>query len=377
MRRRDFLSWGLGGTLAASASRLTAQTPAPSPAPSPSPAPPAPLPALPRVNGGINVQPLRLLEPGAHTSPVIIPELVDLQLEALYELGFESLRITISYSSFGPDFFAAIPYVRAARALGIEVLGVMTDFSGFDLVQALRQRTSRDAVVNAYLALFAPVPVPAPGVTQAGRFALQVLNEPTHSLGIAPEAYVREFLTPSYDALKQRMPELTVVAAAEVGNSDGVLRLRAMLEAGLEQHCDRVACHIYDRKVIPLLSGMAGRPVWVTESGVLGPQNHLGWVTGAFDEIRGGIAGVERIFYYQLYDTQARGFRILEIVPDGAGFRSLVESPALYDHLAQRVRDAAGSGPAASYRELIPDIRAYFPTQDDLDRVSAAVGARG
>jgi hypothetical protein len=173
------------------------------------------------------------------------------------------------------------------------------------------------------------------------------------------------------------MPELTVVAAAEVGNSDGVLRLRAMLEADLERHCDRVACHIYDRKIIPLLSGLAGRPIWVTESGVLGPENHLGWVTEVFDEIRSKIASVERVFYYQLFDKQAGGFRILEIVPDGAGFRALVESPALYDYLAQRVREASGGGATASYRELIPDIRAYFPTQDDLDRVSAAVRARG
>src|SRR5262249_36049169 len=125
--RREFLLLGAGGALTLPGLGLAvraADGPVPSPPPSPSPSPtPPPLPPLPRVNGGINVQPLRSFAPTPATGPAIQPELVDLQLRLLYELGFESMRITITYNRFSADFLAAIPYVRAARALGIEVLG--------------------------------------------------------------------------------------------------------------------------------------------------------------------------------------------------------------------------------------------------------------
>jgi hypothetical protein len=98
MDRRDFLRLGLGGLVGAGV-----QTDAPVP--------------VPRVNGGINIQPVRRLEPDAGlTPPLILPEVVDAQMRALYELGFEHVRLTLSFDRFGPDFVAAIPYVRAARA---------------------------------------------------------------------------------------------------------------------------------------------------------------------------------------------------------------------------------------------------------------------
>ena len=52
------------------------------------------LPLVPRINGGINVHPLRRLE-GSFDLPVIIPELVDLQLRAFYELGIQQIRTTV------------------------------------------------------------------------------------------------------------------------------------------------------------------------------------------------------------------------------------------------------------------------------------------
>ena len=79
---------------------------------------------MPRVNGAINVQPLRRLDPAANAIPGIEVELVDAQMRALYELGFAAVRITVTFSRFGENFLAAIPYVRAARALGIDVLAL-------------------------------------------------------------------------------------------------------------------------------------------------------------------------------------------------------------------------------------------------------------
>ena len=177
------------------------------------------LPALPRVNGGINVQPLRRMGQTPVTPdvdvPLIQPELVDLQMQAVYELGFEWLRITISFDRFGPDFVAAIPYVRAARALGVNVLGILGQFEGLDLLRQLSRSSRREEVLRTYLTIFNDFVPPATNAVESpGLFALQVLNEPTNFSGISPRTYVREFLAPVYEELKNQDPQLTVAAAA-------------------------------------------------------------------------------------------------------------------------------------------------------------------
>jgi hypothetical protein len=322
------------------------------------------------VNGGINIQPVRRLEEDAgFTEPLVVPELVDLQMRLVYELGFEWMRITISFDGFGPEFLAAIPYVRAARALGINVLGIIGQLGGGrDLMRALARPQTREEVLRVYLSLFDDfVPPASSELEQPGAFAAQILNEPTHFTGVAPRTYVREFLAPVYNHLKNEDPQLMVVSAAEVGAADGLLRTRAMLDAGMENFCDAVAYHIYDRRWIPSLAGMTTRPVWVTESGVTPPERHLVWITETFDEIRNGIEGVEEIFYFQLFDKEPERFRLIDIVadPDGS-FREVVESPAAIDHFAARVAEANENAPHATYRDLIPDITLYFPTDDDL-----------
>jgi hypothetical protein len=377
--RRDVLRLGggaLGAGLVAVPSLLpptrAQEVPQPTLPPAPEPTP-TPLPTLPRVNGAINIQPLRKLQPG-DPGPDIVPALVDLQMRALYELGFEWVRVTISFSRFGPDFLAAIPYVRAARALGINVLGLMADFSGFDLVQALVRRPAREQVVGAYVGIFDTEVAPAsPAIPAPGRFALQILNEPTHALGIAPDSYVRDFLSPTYSSFKARAGELTLVAAAEVGTPEGYLRTRAMLEIGLERVCDGVAYHVYDPKVIPLFAGIAEKPVWVTESGIRGPENHLSWVTEVFPRIR-TIGNVEQVFYFDLYDGAAHGFRLIDVVPDGfGGFAAVAESQALVGYLLSRVEKTTGGLPHAGYRDLVPDITAYFPTDADREIIASSV----
>ncbi len=298
--------------------------------------------------------------------PLIQPELVDLQMQTVYELGFEWLRITISFDRFGPDFVAAIPYVRAARALGVNVLGILGQFEGLDLLRQLSRSSRREEVLRTYLTIFNDFVPPATNAVESpGLFALQVLNEPTNFSGISPRTYVREFLAPVYEELKNQDPQLTVAAA--VGNADGILRTHSMLEVGVENHCDRLAYHVYDPRWIPQLADRAARPIWVTESGVAGPERHLSWITQTFDDIRSGIDGVEEIFYFDLFDAEPNRFRLINIErgPDGE-FREIVESPAAVSHLVSQVAEAANNQPRAAYRDLIHDITRYFPTEEDL-----------
>jgi len=328
----------------------------------------APLP-VPRVNGGINVQPVRLLGATPDT-PGIDPAAVDAQLAAVYAMGFAQARVTVSWNRFGHDFFAAIPYVRACRAMGLDVVAVLSQFTGFDFAQAISQPNLRGPLLRAIVDIFAaPVP-PSPGVERAGAIAFQVLNEPVHSLGIAPGVYLSRLLAPSYRVLKDAAPDVPVIAAAEVGVPEGVLRLRAMLQAGLEQSCDELAYHVYDRDVIPLLEGLAHKPVRVTESGADGTALHRAWVETVFPEISARIAGVREIHYYVLFEADAPGrHRLVELATDAAGgLRAVPESAELVALYAERVAHASAGVPRAAYRDLVPDVRLYFPTAEDVAR---------
>jgi hypothetical protein len=359
MHRREFLRAGVFG-LAALRSERTSK------------------PAIPRVNGGINVQPVRRLDTGAgFKPPLIVPELVDAQIRALYQLGFEHVRVTISFNRFGSDFVGAIPFVRAARALGMDVLGIVGQYTGFDLVQALSRSETRDEVLETYARIFGDDLLSVSDSVTPGGFALQILNEPTHFLGISPESYVRDFLRPAYYHLKEDDPRIPIVSAASIGSAEGLLRARSMIESGLELFCDRLALHVYGTRFLRELGRLSEKPVWVTESGVGDTARHLEWMTETFDLIRRAIPQVERTFWFQLFDFEPGRFRLIDLEPSIDGtFEIVPESTAALALLQARVETALGGIAAATYRELVPDITLYFPTEEDFRLIrSTSIGA--
>lgn len=333
------------------------------------------LPPLPRVNEGINIQPLRRMDTVSDfTPPLVRTELVALQLREIYRLGFRSIRLTASFNEFGPDFFGTIPYVRAARALGVDVLVILDQFGhGFDLLRALARPDRRHRVLEAYHGTFVgPVAPASPQIPRVGRVAFQVLNEPTESRGLRPSDYVRSFLAPVRRDLASIDPELRVLSAAPVGRRAGLWRLREMLVAGVEQHCDRVAIHVYNADLIGDLSDLVRAPVEITETGVAGVARHLGWHRDVYERIRAGISGVEEIHWFDLFDFQPDGFRLIDLHTTGEGFASTVESHDLYARLIDRVRQATRGREHASFEALIPDLGPYLPTAEDFARVEAA-----
>lgn len=318
----------------------------------------------------MNVHPLRCLG-CAPADPEIIPQLVTLQTSLVYELGFDGLRITAPFTDRN-SFLAAIPYVRAARAVGIDAVVVLADFAGLTLAAALHDDARRLDVLRLYASVFGPAPEPAvPGLSGlgpkgTGRIAFQVLNEPAAFVGIPPEVYVREILAPSFVDLKNTDPRIIVVSAAEVGTKAGPPRVRAMLEAGLERVTDRIAYHVYSPEVIPLLSQHVRATVWITESGSLGAASHLPWVRDTFPVIKAQIQDATRIFFYDLFDPEVGAYRMIDITPDGAGYRAVVESTALHEHYLDEVRLVAAGRPTLRFETLVPDIHAHFPTREDV-----------
>jgi hypothetical protein len=331
---------------------------------------------VPRVNGGLNVQPARCLgcDPVDQT---IDPAVVGVQLSAVYELGFDGIRVTAPLGDRG-SFLAAIPYVRTARALGIDAVVLLADFSGLTLARALHDERKRADVLRMYRDVFAPAPEPVrPGLgglgpRGTGRIAFQVLNEPAGFVGLPPDVYVREILAPCFNDLKAIDPGVIVVSAAEAGVKDGPPRIRAMLEAGLEFVCDRIGYHVYTQEIIPLLGDHVRQIVWVTESGVSGVQQHLSWVRDVFPQIRSGIPDSLRIFYYDLYDPAPGAFRVLSVERVGSRVVAIVESRDLHEHWAAEVHRAAGSHPLIGFSALVPDVTAYFPTEADMQAYDSA-----
>ena len=288
-------------------------------------------------------------------------------MKNLYELGFEQLRITISFEHFGPDFLAAIPYVRAARALGIDVVGIIDSFAGFDLLEALMDSRTRGEVFDTYQKIFGGSVLKASkDIEREGTFSAQILNEPTYFYGISPIDYVRNFLRPAYLHLKEIDPSTLVVAAAPVSSAEGFLRAIQMIETGSENYCDRIAFHIYSKRFIERLADLTDKPVWITESAVEGPANHLEWFTDVFPKIRNTMPRVEQIYWFDLFDFNPGSFRLYNIIADPTDeYRSVEESTALISHLKQRVFETT-EGKQLPYEDLISDIMIYFPTEEDL-----------
>ncbi len=334
---------------------------------------------MPRVSGGINVQPIRRFGPDQVPVDIdIIPEIVDLQLQALYELGFEQIRLTLSFSGdHGVDLLAAVPYVRAARALGIDVLGIIGQFGHtHELARTLADSRKRRVVLDGYLELFAAPVESAAADGSSGALAFQILNEPTAFHGIPPVTYVRSFLAPCFDHLKIRDPGITLVSAAPIGQQAGVLRFHEMLAAGVEAAADVVGLHVYDRRVLAELAGLTARPVWITESGVFGTDLHLPWVRDTFPEIRELLPTAERIFFFELFDLFPGAYRILDLVQEpGGAIVARIESQALYDYYRSEVQAASSDLRTLPYRSLIPDITAYFPSERDAEVASRMIRA--
>ena len=268
--------------------------------------------------------------------------------------------------------------MRAARALGIDAVVLVSDFSGLALAHALFDPNRRAAILRLYAQLFATTPAAAApelgglGPQGTGRIAFQILNEPVGFVGLPPAVYVGEILAPCFAELRAIDDGIIVVAAAETGNLAGPPRMRAMLEAGAERVCDRIAYHVYNREAVSMLPGDVRRVVWVTESGASGTARHLAWVREVFPEILAHVSDATRIFYFDLFDLDRGGYRVLDIQPEPTGYRAVVESAALHDYWSARVLESAGGRPLVPFATLVPDVRAYYPTAADAEALASA-----
>lgn len=251
-----------------------------------------------------------------------------LQRDALRILGTPWIRVTLGLLADA----GAGGYVRAAP----NVLGLVSDFRTGPL----------DA--DEWPGLLAATLRRYPQVRRA-----ELLNEPERFNGLSAERYVREFLRPGYELVRERFPGVQVVAAAPVGDRrKAPERFRRLTDAGADDVCDYRAVHVYfdDEGAMGAIAGATRRPILVTETGTSSPGQHVRWYTEVVPRIRRSLAA-ELVCWYVLLESAAlaggtvpysySGSSVLAPEPDAAGRPKAAAGSGLYP-LLTRQRAAAG-----------------------------------
>jgi hypothetical protein len=209
--------------------------------------------------------------------------LASLQRSALRALGTPWIRVTLGLVT---ETDATRPYAGAAPNL----LGLVSDFH--------LRRVEAEAwpgIVEATLRRY-------PEVRRA-----ELLNEPEQFYGLSPTSYVRDFLRPGFERIRERFPGVGVVAAAPIGNRrKGLDYFRRMTDAGADRYCDERAVHVYfeDERVLRDYASATGRRIVVTETGIGFPSQHVRWYTEVIPAIRQALRA-ELVFWYVMREDAA------------------------------------------------------------------------
>ena len=227
-----------------------------------------------------------------------------MQIRALQELGITKIRITLG---LGRDL--AGPYLNSYPA---EYLGLISDFNlGRPSAAAwpgqVREAVSRSGSVTYF----------------------QVLNEPDVFHGISPEVYVKDFLRPAYEIIREMRPDIPVVSAAPANTSGGRIYFFQMTDAGADDYCDFRAVHMYSSNPEVFLAG-TDRPFMVTETGTRNRTRHVSWWQDDMPNIS-KVLDTDKLYLYVLLDRPDDGLSLIASTPDGSGNPRPI-SP-LYDYI--------------------------------------------
>ncbi len=243
-----------------------------------------------------------------------------LQREALRRLAAPWIRVTLGLVT---DVGAARAYLRAAP----NVLGLVADYQlgGInaaewpDLVEATLRRN--------------------PGVRRA-----ELLREPQRFNGLSPAQYVRDFLRPGYERIRERVPGVAVVAAAPINDAQGAPDgFRRMTDAGADDFCDYRAVHVNfeDGGAMAAIARATRRPILVTETGTTAPSQHVRWYSDVVPRLRTTL-GAELVFWYVLLESPLAGgpvpynfvgASVIAADPNAAGQPQGATGSGLYDLL--------------------------------------------
>jgi hypothetical protein len=220
-----------------------------------------------------------------------------IQMQALNDIKANWIRITLGITTD-----VGGPYVAATQA---NVLGLIADFN-LGPINKSDWPDMVETVIRRY-----------PSIQY-----FEILNEPASFNGISNTDYVRDYLKPAHDLIREKFPSVNIVAAAPIGQPSGIEDFTEMSLAGADNYCDFRAVHIYFKNDLtsPWTSFQRAtrKPIMITETGSSDPSEHLDMWTNQIPEMK-RVLTTDFVFYYVLLEQPPLGFGIITDQLDSNG----------------------------------------------------------
>lgn len=152
-----------------------------------------------------------------------------------------------------------------------------------------------------------------------GIIGWEIFNEPNDisvasdaSLELIQPANYLELLRLSFQSIRQIDPGKLVVMAASLPINqdwdDNISYNRALRDLGATNFTDVWNIHYYGKQYerVGQIAGFLnslGKPIWISESGVQGPNNQLAYVEEVWPFLDENIQNIDRFYYYQYSST--------------------------------------------------------------------------
>ena len=238
--------------------------------------------------------------------------LFNLQMQALRDIHANWTRTTLGLTGD-----VAGPYAAPA---GMSVLGIIGDFQMTSI-----PKSDWAAMVESVIRRYPSIQY------------FQILNEPEVFYNMSNTEYVRDYLHPAHDLIRQKFPSVKIVSAAPIGQPSGITDFTAMTLAGADQYCDFRGVHIYYEQDIS--SAWAAfrmgtqKPIMLTETGKRRPEAQLSWWQTQIPEMK-RVLKTEYVFYYALLEQpEYTGYEIIRAELDSAGNVVPATGSELYNYL--------------------------------------------
>jgi hypothetical protein len=168
----------------------------------------------------------------------------------------------------------------------------------------------------------------------------EITNPAVNGVTATPDSYISRFKH-LYDYVRSRYPGVTLASAATVGSGNsGSAELEQFFKLGLLDMDAVVAINVYSNSALSsyatvidqYAARLAGKRIWVTETGSSNPDNHLAWVQEFYPRVVNSVHP-EMICWYALWGGDGaggdNGFGLLDRVESGdATERSLFKALA-------------------------------------------------
>jgi hypothetical protein len=204
-----------------------------------------------------------------------------------------------------------LEYHLAARRMGLRILSIVH----LDDLESAGWETAFDRLYATY-------------PSDIWQIAGEISNPGVNRRPVAPDYYMSRFRS-LYDYVRTRYPGVTLTSASTFGTGNsGSSELERFFELGLLDMNVVVAINVYSNAALAsyvavidrYAARLAGKRIWVTETGSANPDNHLAWVQEFYPRVMNSVHP-EMICWYALWagdgTASDNGFGLLDQVETG------------------------------------------------------------